>query len=90
VKKDPRWGAWSEKALAQAVDTGPIAINQLIYAEVSVAYERREQLDTLLDAFEVAKRFSRGRPFWCIVGAAATRPLPCRTSTSAPMRCWRA
>lgn len=55
VKKDPRWRPWSEKALAQAVDTGPIAINQLIYAEVSVAYERCEQLDSILGAFEIAK-----------------------------------
>ena len=55
AKKDPRWGAWSEKSLAQAVDSGPIAINQLIYAEVSVAYERCEQLDSILGAFENRK-----------------------------------
>ncbi|MGH8575967.1 MAG: type II toxin-antitoxin system VapC family toxin [Gammaproteobacteria bacterium] len=85
VKKDPRWGAWSEKSLAQAVDSGPIAINQLIYAEVSVAYERCEQLDSILGAFDVAKlslpweaAFLAGRAFlkYRRRGGNKTSPLP--------------
>lgn len=67
------------------MDTGPIAINQLIYAELSVAYERREQLDSILDAFEVAKlslpwdaAFLAGKAFlkYRRRGGNKTSPLP--------------
>ncbi len=85
VKKDPRWGPRSEKSLAEALDSGPIAINQLIYAEVSVAYERCEQLDSILGAFEVAKlslpreaAFLAGKAFlkYRRRGGNKTSPLP--------------
>ena len=54
AKKDPRWGAWSRSRRAGG-EFRPIAINQLIYAEVSVAYERCEQLDSILGASEKGK-----------------------------------
>lgn len=45
---DPRWFDWSSAALARAADEGRLAINPLIYAEVSAGYERIEDLDEVL------------------------------------------
>lgn len=42
------WRDWSEKALAEAAATGPTVINQIIYAEVAVRFEREIELDDLL------------------------------------------
>lgn len=30
--------AWSEAAIAKAIDAGPLVINPIVYAEVSVAF----------------------------------------------------
>lgn len=45
---DPRWFAWSSTELAKAADQGYLAINPLIYAEVSVGFKRIEELDAVL------------------------------------------
>ncbi|MGF1475925.1 MAG: type II toxin-antitoxin system VapC family toxin [Geminicoccaceae bacterium] len=45
---DQKWAAWSEAALASTADMGRLVINPIVYAEVSVAYERIEQLETAL------------------------------------------
>lgn len=45
---DPRWGDWSSGQLARAFDTGPVAINPLIFAELSVGFDRIEDLDEAL------------------------------------------
>lgn len=45
---DPVWGDWSAAALARAGAEGRIVINPLVYAEVSVAFARIEDLDGLL------------------------------------------
>jgi predicted nucleic acid-binding protein len=47
---DDEWSDWSSSMLAEAADSGPLAINPIIYAEVSVAYNRIEDLDALLPA----------------------------------------
>lgn len=47
---DPTWFEWSSKALALAVREGPVLLNPIIYAEVSVGYDRIEQLDAALPA----------------------------------------
>lgn len=52
---DPRWGEWSSAALADAADTAPLAINPIIYAEVSIRYETIEELEEVLPA-EVFRR----------------------------------
>jgi hypothetical protein len=46
--EDPRWFEWSAAALANAVRSGPVFINALIYAEVSTNYDRIEELDDVL------------------------------------------
>ncbi|GAB3739878.1 type II toxin-antitoxin system VapC family toxin [Nocardiopsis nanhaiensis] len=46
--QDSTWGAWSEQGLAEAADQGPLVINPIIYAEVSVGFDRIEELDLAL------------------------------------------
>jgi hypothetical protein len=48
LEEDPQWCAWSSAALASAADQGPLIINPVIYAEVSVGFERIEVLEALL------------------------------------------
>ncbi len=45
---DPRWGGWSAENLARAFDGGAVAINPLIFAELSVGFERIEDLEEAL------------------------------------------
>jgi predicted nucleic acid-binding protein len=42
---DPTWADWSSEALEAAANESPLVINALIYAEVSIGYERIEQLE---------------------------------------------
>jgi len=57
VQDDPEWGDWSQQQLEAASLRGPLAINAVIYAELSMAYERIEDLDRVVrqtDLKEVA------------------------------------
>ncbi len=45
---DPRWAAWSAEVLAEQGDRDLLAINPIIYAEVSIGFERIEDLDAAL------------------------------------------
>ena len=45
---DPTWAERSGTALAEAADNSRLAINALIYAEVSIGFERIEELDAAL------------------------------------------
>lgn len=51
---DPRFGTRSGEALARAADAGRLAINPIVYAEVSVGFASVEELDAALppDVFE--------------------------------------
>lgn len=48
--QDPVWFDWSAAALATAVRSGPVLLNPIVYAEVSVGYDRIEQLEAALPA----------------------------------------
>lgn len=85
VLDDPAWGQWSATALAAAADEGPLVINPVVYAEVSVGFDSVEVLDSVLPAadylreelpyaagFLVSKAFLRYRRS----GGAKTSPLP--------------
>jgi predicted nucleic acid-binding protein len=48
--EDPVWFDWSAAALANAVRSGPVVVNPIIYAEVSVGFDRIEDLDDALPA----------------------------------------
>lgn len=40
--------SWSKAALAEALDAGPAIVNPIIYAEISVRFERIEELEDAL------------------------------------------
>ena len=48
LTEDPTWLDWSLVALATATEDGPLFINPIIYAEVSVRFSRVEDLDDAL------------------------------------------
>ena len=47
---DPQWSDWSASMLARCADSGVLIINPIIYAEVSVGFDRIEELDEALPA----------------------------------------
>ena len=82
---DPRWAAWSEQALAAAADRAVLVVNPLVYAEVSVGFERIEEVEAAMPA----DLFRRDRLPWeaaflagkCFLeyrrrGGERTSPLP--------------
>ncbi len=48
VTEDSTWFSWSSQTLARCADEGLLIINPIIYAEVSVGYDRIEALDAAL------------------------------------------
>jgi hypothetical protein len=50
VTGDPAWGEWSASMLARCAERGMMVIDPIIYAEVSIAFERVEELDDILPA----------------------------------------
>jgi predicted nucleic acid-binding protein len=57
VTNDPNWSGWSIAQLEEASLKGPLCINDVVYAELSVRYDRIEDLEAMLDdaAIEVAR-----------------------------------
>jgi predicted nucleic acid-binding protein len=45
LSEDDEWFDWSSAMLEQAANAGVIALNPIVYAEVSVRYKRIEELD---------------------------------------------
>lgn len=45
---DPEWEPWSAGALAEAAESSLLAINPIIYGEVSIGFERVEELEAAL------------------------------------------
>ena len=85
IQDDPVWGAWSAKELARARNRDEVAINPIIAAEVSLAFESPEDLDRYLGASLVqrldlpyAAAFSAGRAFvrYRQSGGQRHSPLP--------------
>jgi hypothetical protein len=81
---DPQWSAWSLSAIQAAAVDGPLHINAVIYAELSVRYSNIKEVDDFIEiagvqlldiprkaAFLAAKAFSRYR----ISGGAKTGVL---------------
>ena len=80
---DAEWGDWSAVMLADSARNGPLAINPIIYAEVSVRFELIEDLDDALPEsyyrrlplpFEAA--FLTGQCFLKYRKRGGTRPTP--------------
>ncbi|HXU60652.1 MAG TPA: type II toxin-antitoxin system VapC family toxin [Polyangia bacterium] len=82
---DPTWARWSAEALETAADESSLAINALIYAEISIGYERVEDLEAAIPSqtfrreplpYEAA--FLAGKAFlqYRRRGGVRTSPLP--------------
>ncbi|UVD60588.1 type II toxin-antitoxin system VapC family toxin (plasmid) [Rhizobium sp. Pop5] len=50
VTDDPKWSDWSIAQLEAASIEGPLLINDVIYAELAVRYERIETLEAFVKA----------------------------------------
>ncbi|MDQ0322137.1 putative nucleic acid-binding protein [Pararhizobium capsulatum DSM 1112] len=48
VSNDPVWADWSIEQLEAAALRGPLLINDIVYAELSVRYERVESLEDFI------------------------------------------
>jgi predicted nucleic acid-binding protein len=83
--KDPKWHRWSEAALATAANESILVINPLVYAEVSVAYKRIEDVEAVLpstvfrrDRLPYEAAFLAGKAFlqYRKRGGAHRAPMP--------------
>jgi hypothetical protein len=82
---DPRWGEWSANALERAAEESTLVINPIVYAEVSVAYGKIEDLEDALPsetfhrtALPYEAAFLAGKAFleYQRRGGRKVRPLP--------------
>jgi len=48
VQDDADWADWSQQQLESAALRGPLVINAVIYSELSMAYERIEDLERMV------------------------------------------
>jgi predicted nucleic acid-binding protein len=46
---DPNWGDWSEKILDQYSQTNTLFINSIVYTEVSIGFDKIEELEKAID-----------------------------------------
>ncbi|TCK19677.1 hypothetical protein EV667_4123 [Ancylobacter aquaticus] len=54
VTDDPHWAQWSIDQLEAASLRGPLLINDVVYAELSVRYERIEAIEAVLSETGIA------------------------------------
>jgi predicted nucleic acid-binding protein len=85
VTQDAEWSTWSTDALERAGEESPLVINPLVYAEVSIGFDRIEELDDALpsqylqrEALPWEAAFLAGKMFVKYRRAGGTRssPLP--------------
>jgi predicted nucleic acid-binding protein len=61
---DPQWSAASVAALADRAERGPIAVNDVIYAELSAGFDRQDELDREIETIGLSvERLSKGALF---------------------------
>jgi hypothetical protein len=54
LQDDPEWAEWSQTALEDAAARDRLAINDIVYAELSTRYARFEALDAALAAMALS------------------------------------
>lgn len=54
LQDDPNWAAWSQAQLESAALTDRLAINAVIYSELSMAFERIEELEQVVAEAKLA------------------------------------
>jgi predicted nucleic acid-binding protein len=83
--EDTTWFEWSHEALGVAAEAGPLYINPVIYAEVSVRFSRVEDIEDALPSTEFRRAplpwtaaFLAGKAFLSYRRnqGAASSPLP--------------
>ncbi len=67
VTEDPTWSTWSAERLTEALERGPVLINQVVYSEVSLGFSTIEALDAALSP----ERFVRATLPWAAAFLAA-------------------
>ena len=82
---DAAWFDWSSQALESAANESPLAINAIIYAEVSIGFQRIEDLKSAIpsslfrrDALPFEAAFLAGKAFlqYRRRGGGRATPLP--------------
>jgi predicted nucleic acid-binding protein len=53
LSNDARWSKWSIRQLAQRAATGPIMINEMVYAEMSARMESQAEVERTLADFDL-------------------------------------
>jgi predicted nucleic acid-binding protein len=53
VTNDDEWAGWSQSQLEQAAASGPLTINDVIYAELSTRYATIEAADAMLRHLQI-------------------------------------
>ncbi len=85
LSRDPMWYEWSADTLQSMASLGPLAINPIIYAELSVGFDRIEDLYSALPEYDWQRLplpwsagFLAGRCFgeYRRRGGRRPRPLP--------------
>jgi predicted nucleic acid-binding protein len=85
LSNDPNWRNWSEDRLAERSDEGPLLINEVVYAELSLDFATEEQLDNaiwelnvILERSPKSALFLAGQAFeqYRRAGGARTGVLP--------------
>lgn len=83
--RDPKWENWSSNALEQAANESVLVINPIIYAEVSIGFDKVEDLEQALppdlyrrDTLPYEAAFLAGKCFLAYRRRKGTRtsPLP--------------
>lgn len=81
--EDATWIEWSNEALGAAAEAGPLYINPVIYAEVSVRFSRVEDLEEALPSADFrraglpwAAAFLAGKAFVSYRRNRGTAPAP--------------
>ena len=56
LTEDPAWFEWSSRSLEQCAEDHVLVINPIIYAEVSIGFDRMEDLDAALPESMIERR----------------------------------
>jgi predicted nucleic acid-binding protein len=72
VTDDPLWAEWSQRQLALAAAQDDLAINDIVYAELSVRYATIEELDAMILAARLVSA-AIPRPALFLAGKAFRR-----------------
>lgn len=81
ITGDPTWCAWSENALREAAERSTLAINPIVFAEVSMKFNRIEDADAALVDFVRAPLpyeagFLAGKAFLAYKKRGGTKRFP--------------